>query len=290
MLVVYNNYKTLYVDRGTLVEPLDYSGDVVIAMDPSKTNFAMLIGTPEEEIIEIVEFSGNNRGRGPTEDTTLYCAELKHFLKQYLRNVKLYVVGIEAVITVKGKTPDKVSHISNIVLNEIRSAVLSFFLEEYGITPTQVNNWSWKHHELPEGYRHPYEKYSKKYLMDTDPTNPLCAYFNEDATDAYFIYKYLVHTMCTTYTVYCNQVESKLHEYSIAITEVGSIYASDLREVLYNNLFSIEENATFYANRIKDGCYFKAPIDAIPIEMIYKCAQCMSDEIIDSQEAWVVVQ
>jgi len=289
MFVQYNNSRTLNFDMSSRVDPLDYNGEIVVAMDPSKTNFATVIGTPDGRVIEIVEFSGNNRSKGPIEDTTLYCEELRTFFTQYFANAQIYLVGIEAVITVKGKRADHVSHISNVTLNEIRSTVLSYFMHEYGIHIQEINNWAWKHAELPEGYRHPYEKYSKKYIRDTDPTNPLVNYFHEDACDAFFIYKYMVDTMCKNYMLICTQVEPCDTEYELSVTELDSPFIDGLREVSYNDMFTIKDNANFFVNRKITGCYFKVPINTLDLPTIYECAGGISQNIFNDDECLVVI-
>lgn len=290
MLVVFDNLHSTYFNDTSMVEPLKYSGDVVVAMDPSKTNFAMIIGTPEGDIVQIVEFSGNDRGRAP-QDTTVYCHELRRFFTQYFAGVRLYLVGVEAAITPGRKGGNKYAyHVANMALTEIRGTVLSFFMEEYHIHVTEINNWSWKASELPEGYRGRDQKYSKRYLMDTDPTNPLISYFHEDACDAYFIYKHMIRTMCATYVMICNQAEPKNRDYTLLITQQGILMEDGLREVQYNNMFSIEENATFYANRITTGFYFKIPLNDLTLEQIYKYAQNVTFDITKDTEALVIVE
>ena len=62
------------------IPKLSYAGDIVIAIDPSKTNCAMIIGDPGGQVISIVEMSGNNWKQGPVQDTTEYCADIKAFV------------------------------------------------------------------------------------------------------------------------------------------------------------------------------------------------------------------
>ena len=291
MLVVFDNVHSINYIMSSNIDPLGYPGDIVIAMDPSKTNFAMVVGTPEGEVIQIVEFSGNNRGRGPAQDTTVYCQELKQFLSQYFMGANLYVAGIEAAITPhkKGK-PNYAFHVANMALTEIRGTVLAFFMEEYHIHITEVNNWSWKASELPEGYRGRDQKYSKKYLIDTDPTNSLISYFQADACDAYFIFKHLVRTSCSSYIMICNQVEQPTRDYSMSIVQKGMLFEDGLREVQYNNMFSIEENATFYANRLSTNFFFYAPIKDLTLEQIYKYTQYTGFDIMKEVEAVIIVE
>ena len=95
-------------------------------------------------------------------DTTVYCEEVRQFLKQYLVNANIYFVGVEQAITKKGME----HHHSNMVLTEIRGNILNFFLDQYNVRVTEINNWSWKAGVLPKGYRGKFEKGSKKWFQD----------------------------------------------------------------------------------------------------------------------------
>ena len=290
MFVLFDNTYYLNYTLSTTVPPLDYVGDVVIAMDPSKTNFAMVVGTPNKQVLQIVEFSGNNRKKGPAEDTTVYCAELKQFLSQYLSKVHLYIAGIEAAITPHSKGKNNYAfHISNMVLTEIRADILATFMQLFGIHILEINNWSWKHRELPEGYRGQQGKYSKKYLQDYYPDNSLCDYYEADACDAYFIYCYIIDTMCENYTLICTQAEDPLREFEVALVEEDSILITDLTEVPFNNVFTVEDNINFYGNRMSNGCYFKVNIDCLDLDMIYNNSHCDGSSILEAEEALVIV-
>lgn len=179
MLIVENNAKTYTWEYGDAVTPVNYFGEVVIAIDPSKTNMAVFLGTPSGEPISAIEFSGNNRRRGPAMDTTQYCFEVRKFLTEYLQNVSVYLVGIEQAITKQGNK----YHHSDMVLKEIRGAILNYFLEEYGVKVIEVNNWSWKFAVLPEGYRGKFDKGSKKFFERNMPQSPFTYYFEADMTD-----------------------------------------------------------------------------------------------------------
>lgn len=180
MLVVERNKTFVTWSAGDVVHPLDYTGDVVITFDPSKTNMAMVIGTPEKDVLNVLEFSGNNRGRGPAMDTTLYCEQVKQFLGQYLVRANLYKVGIEKTILPRGQK----SHYHSVtVLNEIRSSLLSFFLERFQMKVIEINNWSWKSAILPEGYRSQSEKGSKRFFKTYMPDSEYSKYYEADVTD-----------------------------------------------------------------------------------------------------------
>lgn len=257
MLVVENNTIHKFWGIGDTVHPLDYSGDVIVVFDPSKTNMAMIVGTPDKTILNTLEFSGNNRTKGPVMDTTQFCLEVRHFLTRYLSKCNLYLVAVEQAITKQGTS----YHHSNMVLTEIRSNLLNFFLEQFGIKVIEVNNWSWKFAILPEGYRSKYEKGSKKWFVENMPESPFAHYYQADMTDCICIYWYLVSKKCANYTCYCNKYEACSSEYMYFYAPLDSSVTNDAREVTFNPRFTVVENLNYYVNRIFQPVYMQIPIE-----------------------------
>lgn len=265
MLVVDHNKYSVQWSKGSNVHPMDYAGEVVVVFDPSKSNMAMLVGTPDGTILNTIEFSGNNRKRGPAMDTTIYCEEVREFLRIYLSKVKLYMVATEQAITKEG---NQYYH-STMVLTEIRSTLLSFFLDEFHIRVIEVNNWSWKAGVLPKGYRGKYEKGSKKYFQDYMPDSPYTYYFEADMTDCICIYWYLLQKHCSTYSCFCNQPEICTVPYMYYFVSANNNITDDMRETKYNPRFSIKENLDFYVNRIFGNFYMNILVDKIPVGDMY---------------------
>lgn len=266
MLVVYHN--EFYADWhiGHDVQPIEYPGDVIVAFDPSKTNLAMVVGTPDKQILDTIEFSGNNRRRGPAMDTTVFCQEVRSFLSTYLSKVNLYCVGVEQALTYKTAT---VNHNTNMVLTEIRSNILNFFLEHFGVHVIEVNNWSWKYAVLPEGYRSKYEKGSKLWFTHAMPDSPYSHYFEADMTDCICIYWYLVDQKCSGYSMFCTKAEPCSIEYKYYYYPVRNGLLDTLREVKYNPVFSVKENLDYYVNRIMGTFTMLVDVDRIDISDVY---------------------
>lgn len=285
MLVVENNVSHVIWSVGSPINPMDYAGEVVIAFDPSKSNMAMVLGTPDGTVLNILEFSGNNRKRGPVMDTTVYCNEVREFLSIYLKNVKLYMVGVEQAIQKKGNEFYK----SNMVLTEIRANILGFFLEEFGIKVVEINNWAWKHATLPEGYRGQHQKGSKKWFLDKHPESPYAHFFEADVTDCLFIYQYMIDKMCNEYTLFCNKYEPCNIKYDYCIVSQDTELPPDARSVLYNNMFSFEENVGYYVNRIVGRFMFECDRDDIPFDKIYGKVLGYHFNYIDDQKVKVLV-
>ncbi len=264
MLVVDHNTHSTYWGLGDTVNPMSYAGEVVVTFDPSKTNMAMVVGTPDGYILNTLEFSGNNRRRGPVMDTTVYCEEVRSFLKSYLSNVTIYMVGVEQAIQKEGNNHYR----SSMVLTEIRGNLLNFFLEVFGVKVIEVNNWSWKFAILPEGYRSKYEKGSKKWFLNTMPDSPYSKYFEADMTDCICIYWYMISKMCSGYSCYCNQYEKCLFTYQYFFSPIGSDLGN-VRELIYNPMFTLEENIGYYVNRVLTSFYMKIAVNKISLDYIY---------------------
>lgn len=266
MLVVERNKTFVNWGMNDSVRPLQYAGDVVITFDPSKTNMAMVIGTPDKEILNVLEFSGNNRGKGPAMDTTLYCEQIKNFLSQYLKHANIYKVGVEKTILPTGK---KARYHSVTVLNEIRSTLLSFFFERFQIKVIEINNWSWKAGVLPDGYRSKYEKGSKKFFLDFFSDTEYVHYYEADVTDCICMYWYMCSNACADYTVFCNRVEQSFSGYTYTYVPADSTVCQNLREMIYNKRFSLEDNLCYYSNRLLVPFYLVVDVADLNIKDVY---------------------
>ena len=265
MLVVDHNTHFVEWTIGNEVHPMEYAGDVVVVFDPSKTNMAMVVGTPDGCILNTVEFSGNNRKRGPAMDTTRYCEEVREFLRKYLSKVNVYMVATEQAIMKKG---NEFYH-SMMVLTEIRGTLLGLFQDEFGIKVLEVNNWSWKFGVLPEGFRSKYGKGSKKYFEKYLPDSPYTHYFEADMTDCICIYWFVIKSKCANYSCYCNQVEVCDVNYMYYFVSENNSTTEDMRQVTFNPRFTLEENLHYYVNRIIGNFYMSIPVDVVPCEDVY---------------------
>lgn len=287
MLIVEQNTTHVNWHIGDPVRPLEYAGDVVISIDPSKTNMALLLGTPDGTILNTLEFSGNNRTRGPVQDTTTYCEEFRSFLRSYLEKANLYMVGVEQAITKQGTG----YHHSNMVLTEIRGNVLNFFMETYGLRVLEINNWSWKSAILPKGYRSQYEKGSKKYFLDYFPDSPYSKYYAADMTDCICIYWYMIQKHCQSYALQCNRSEPSLTGYNYTLLPADSMATQNLKEVTFNPRFTLEDNLAFYSNRILSSFCMTVEVDKLSIPDVYgRCMLFSKDNLHDTNIKVVAVR
>lgn len=253
--------------NGDPVPDLKYVGQLVMTIDPSKTNCAVVLGTPAGEVLSILEMSGNNWSAGPVEDTTEYCSEIKEFLKEYVSKAEMYRIGLEQAITKKGMN----HHHSNMVLTEIRGALLNFFWESYRLTKddVEVNNWTWKSHVLPEGYRSQNEKGSYRYFWQYLGDKSYVDYYEADVTDCLCIFKYITRQTRDTYRIACQQIEKSVNDHTIAIMPDWADQLGN-RDFEYNPSFTVEQNAAYYANRTRKSGIAPIDVSRIPLETLYK--------------------
>lgn len=252
---------------GDPVPNLRYTGQAVVVLDPSKTNCALVVGDPGGEIQIIVEMTGNNWRVGPVMDTTQYCSEVKDFIRRLLVDTEVYMFKAEQAITKKGMN----HHHSSMVLTEIRAALLGLAYEEYGFHKEQVevNNWSWKHGILPEGYRSQNEKGSFRYFWQYLKDDTYLDYFEADVTDCVCIYQFVIKNIKDTYRIVCTQKEKARKEYKLAIMP-SYVDTGDYRPFTYNPSFTVEENAAYFVNHSRRSGIAEMKIPFIPMESIYR--------------------
>lgn len=284
MLVSRNNGPLTQWSRGYAIAPLQYAGDVVVVFDPSKTNMAMLIGTPDGTVLDTIEFTGNNRKKGPVMDTTEYCDDFRAFIREYLSKCSIYMAAVEQAIQKEGME----YYHSSVVLLEVRAAVLTVFSDDFGIKVQEINNWSWKHAILPEGYRSKYEKGSKRYIKDYYPNSALNNYYEADMTDCYCLYLYVISNKCQAYKMFCNRIEALLGEYDYTIVPTDAELCKDMREVLFNDRFTFEQNLVFYANRILTPFCMTVSPEVFELDECYDRAAYFKAADINAEQVKVV--
>lgn len=282
MLVVENNIRQYNYSEMSLVQPLQYFGDCIVVIDPSKTNMAVLVGDPTGAVLSIVEFSGNNRRKGPAEDTTMFCLEVRKYLTEFLANCRLIDVGVEQAVGYEGMNYYR----SSLVLTEIRANILEYFTKEYRIKPTEINNWAWKSAVLPSGYRSRSEKGSKRWITDTMPNSPWANYFEADVTDVLCMYWYMLQTR-STYDLVCTKVEQAQVPFGYYFEPCNNY--TKLREVIYNDRYSVMDNCNFYVNRILSAFCMKLIPNQVPIDLIYgHCDGFTFDDMYGKQVRMVI--
>lgn len=245
--------------RGDRVEPLKYCGDVVVAVDPGKTNMAVVIGTTFDTRLCVLQFSA----AGSHYDNSEYCMDFKDFISRYLHGCNVKVFGIEQAISKKGMN----YHRSSMVLTQIRANLINLAYELTDGKAIEINNWTWKHSILPDGMRSQSEKGSARFLP-----NIYDSYGNADVTDAICMYMYLMKTYKDTTLMFPNKIEEPLSKQRIFLVPTGSSITKDARRFRYNNALKLEQNCIYFTNRTWEKGVATVEASALSLEDIYKYA------------------
>ena len=267
--------------------PLFEGKEIIIGIDSSKSNSALCVRDKYRNILKIIEFDGKNDGTREV-DTLNLCVKHRAALKVFLQNSKPILVGIENIIT--KKTPGKESgitiHESRFKITAVFMSFISFFQDNYGLTPELINNQSWKAATLPEKFRsREYDKGSLAYFKSIG--SPYGNY-SDDATDSICISEFL----CDLHGVSaCREILEKAlskREYTLYVVPKGFALRGHVQFV-YNREFTLKENADVMSNAIADNQVASAniPIDVLTLEDIYE--YCRGEFSYNSQEVTVAV-
>lgn len=235
---------------------------VVIIVDPSKSNMAILVGSVYGEIIEIIEVAGKEDDNSTRMNTTEYCDEFREFLITRYGKLNIARFYQEQAILKKGME----YYHSSVVLMEVRSLLIDVSMELTGQYSHEINNLTWKANVLPKELRkRDVKKGSKIYLKQIDSK-----YQNmtDDVTDAICMYMYVLKTYYKDEIVICADSEKCDYKYKYLITAKDR-YKAVGRNFKYNNRFSLEENMNYVMNRVHSMCYTDINIDDIEIEYTY---------------------
>lgn len=240
---------------GKSVTPLNYGGEVVVAIDPGKTNMALAVGDPWGVVLSYVEMSGTGC------DTTEYCTDFMDFISKFLALTHPIKMGEEQAVSYKGMQ----YHVSQMVLTEVRANLLQMIRSHFGLSPIEINNWTWKAAILPEGYRGQKEKGSLRYLEKFGFKG-----VTHDVTDVICMYMYLQRSLGDRPKPYCDHSESCAIPHCMYIYGSSSIQLPDSYwNYMYNPKFSLEDNVNYYVNRSIGNGYLIVPASCLTLDDIY---------------------
>lgn len=248
---------------GQEIPKFPFKGDLVVAVDPGKTNMAMVVGTPFGTQLCVLQF----RAPGRAYDNSEYCHDFKDFLTHYFADCNIICFGIEKAISKKGMN----FHVSSMTLTEIRANLIDLAYTLTGKKPLEVNNWSWKYAILPDGMRSQSEKGSARFLPEV-----FRAYGNADVTDSICIYRYLISHHCTESVIFPNRKEEPLAPYRVYVLPKGSKVAEGARRFNYEPQLSLKDNCTFFSNRTWEKGAALTTVENLTLEDIYTYARGFS--------------
>lgn len=264
MRVRYKGYSQ-YWDMRSEVTPLETSTDVMVAIDPSKSNMAVIIGTLAGKELALIEFSGNDKQFYESAmDTTEYLNELCEYLRRFLSKSNVEVVGIEQHILKQGAQ----YYQSSTVLTELRAGLIQLSLELTRKKAWEINNSAWKGSILPDGYRGKSEKGSLRYLKGLDRVK--YQDYNDDMTDVTCIYWYMVKHYYGTNnnSIKCSGVEKPERDVGLMIMS-DFLIPEGTKQFTYNPKFTLKDNAIYFANRTTESGFAQVPVDSLTLEDIY---------------------
>lgn len=254
--------------NGTCVEHYQptYNGQsIVIAIDSSKSNTAMIVGNTRGRILDDYEISGAGN------DTDVYelCQFTRNELKQLFLGARIQFVGIENIITKKeGEYKGVEIHQSRYKITAVFDNFIFTFQEFFGVMPHLIDNWSWKSSVLPEEYRkRTHKKGSKDYFKDIGSDY---GSRKDDVTDAVCIYAYIMKTNVFKDISQVRSTCPTTKNYTwIIFPENVEIPNAKLFEVANDD--TLQHNITAVAEAIKEKemGLFKWPIDGLDLDTIY---------------------
>lgn len=258
-------------------EPYDswqalYEGkNIIIAIDSSKSNTGMIVGTPDGFILDDFEIDG----AGSLVDVYDLCADTRKFLKTIFRNARIRFIGIEDIIT-KAEKNSKGAVYKGMEIHKSRAAITAVFnnfifsFEEfYNIRPTPINNWAWKSDILPEEYRtREHDKGSKDYFNDVGGR---WAGRKDDVTDAVCIFYHILRTFKISVVEELREIIPPTSPYQYMIVPESFPITSAAKEFSINIEAPFNQIVASISAKLSDGRmgYFKTPIGSIPLEDIY---------------------
>lgn len=243
-----------------------YSGQhIIIAIDSSKSNTAMIVGTPKGRVLDDYELSG----AGSDVDVYDFCKVMRQQLRVLFLDADILFVGIEDIITKKSDGYKGLEiHQSRAKITAVFNNFFFMFQDYFNIKPVPINNWLWKSTILPDTYRsRDHKKGSKDWLRDIG--NPLGSR-KDDVTDAYCIFQFIIKTykFKVKDVVETTCPTNKNYIYTI-FPENVDFPGARWYEIRNND--TLEHNITAVADRCtsEEVALFKWPIDKIPLDIIY---------------------
>lgn len=252
-------------ERVLSYEP-SYSGKkIVIGIDSSKSNTAIVVGDTNGNVYHDYEMSG----AGSDINVYDFCRDMRRELKSLFKGADILKVGIEDIITKKGKGNMSLEvHQSRYKITAVFDNLIFFFDEFFDVMPVLIPNWSWKSGILPEEYR---KKDHKKGSKDWfDAIGNRWAGRKDDVTDAVCIYFYLLksHPVKPIYSI--KETKPANISYECSIFPAEFVMPDSAKEFVIENSDSLQHNLDMIAQSIdSEFGYVRVSTEMIPIDWIY---------------------
>lgn len=249
----------------------EYRGqDIVIAIDSSKSNSAMIVGDPFGNPIHDYEFGG----AGSNINVYDLCRDISIELQELFSGANVLLVGIEDIIT-KNSRQSRGRNMAPLDIHESRAKITAvfnrfifYFQDFHKVMPKLINNQAWKASILPEEYRK--RKHDKGSLDFANDIGSVYAGRTDDVTDAFCIYKYIIKSYSTNAKMKIEQYMPSGSSYQISIVPESTSFAGTM-EFEYNPDLSLSQNletVSYLVGEKKSIGSIVVPIDSITYEML----------------------
>lgn len=232
--------------------PLFSGQKIIIAIDSSKSNTGIAFADEYGNELSYIELNGETDGT-EQEDTLRLCKAEREALKIILQGSEPVIVGIENIITKKSKSgrTGMTEHMSRFKITAVFMSFISFFQDNYNITPELINNWTWKSHILPAEFRT--EDIGKGSLAYFKSIHSKYQYCSDDVTDAVCILRYLcmIHKIKNVRKI--DGPEACKFKYNICIVnKTFKFDCSDEVEFIFNEELTLDQNVKVMSNYISN--------------------------------------
>lgn len=247
--------------QSSSVSPIEETSELMIVIDPSKTESGVTVATIYGEVLEILTMSGVYSDH--REDTMDFCRDCQMYYMQRFGKANVKWFCKESTIMKKGTeyyTSMKVLESISTVLDDTAKMLV-------GKNAFGINNWAWKSHVLPDGYRSQKEKGSYIWMCEL---NPAIRQLTDNITDSYCMYLYMRDYIvkCASLSICCNAHEEANNPYTYVIINTKNI-PEGVQEFIFNSKYDIKENCNYYINRSNKPGYCKIDINTVLAEEIY---------------------
>lgn len=249
--------------------PLFTGQDIVIGIDASKTNTGIAVGDLSKNVLHWIELNGADDGTSEYDALNL-CKTHRDTLKVLLQGSNVVQVGIEDIITkiTKDRRTGMTEHSSRFKITCIFSSLISFFQDNFNITPMLINNQSWKAAVLPEQFRsRDIGKGSLAYFRSIGSKFGSCT---DDVTDAVCILQYVYQKMDIDLGIRIREAEVSMKKHNILLVSDLEDFNPNHKEFMYNPDLTIEQNAAVMSNRTEYFAKAKVNVEDLQLSAIYK--------------------
>lgn len=252
----------------------EYQGrKIVIGIDSSKSNSAIVIGDPNGEVYNDYEIDGS----GSENNVYIVASETRRVMRDLLFKADIVAVGIEDIITKKeGKNfnPGLDMHKSRAAITHIFDSFIILFMDYFNVMPALVPNQTWKATILPEEYNtRAHKKGSKDYYDECFPGSRW-ANRKDDVTDAYCIYQFILikKKLHMDYTIERASLFKGEFSWGLFDESIVPTLGNRAKKFNFNETLTLEQTANSLASSmsIKDEyfyCYI--PMRFIDAKVIY---------------------